>query len=140
HLAGDDALKRVAGSIAGRIRASDRLYRYGGEELLLLLPETGLDGAEILVERIMASVREAAIPHCQSPYGVITLSCGIVSLPDWSDGPCTWRDVVAMADREMYRSKETGRNRASSLRPRTLGDDLMTCLMGTAVEPLLSGA
>ncbi len=139
HLAGDDTLKTVADSIVGRIRTSDRVYRYGGEELLLLLPETGLDGAEILVERIMKEIRGVAIPHSQSPFGMVTLSCGIVSYPIKSDGPSSWKDIVAMADLEMYRSKQNGRNRASSMRPTTLAENLKSCLIGAGCEPLLSG-
>lgn len=138
HLAGDDALRRVAGAIAGRIRASDRVYRYGGEELLLLLPETGLDGADVLVGRVLKEIRGLAIPHGQSPFGVVTLSCGIASYPLRSDAPCSWKDMVAMADLEMYRSKQNGRNRASSMRSPTLAEKLGECLMPGG-EQLLSG-
>lgn len=135
HLAGDNALKTVADTIAGRIRASDRVYRYGGEELLLLLPETGQDGAEILVDRVMAAVRGAAIPHCASPYSMVTLSCGLASYPLQGQTCRSWRDLVAIADQGMYRSKREGRNRSSSLRPNSLADDLRSSMLGQEPEP-----
>ncbi|GAM08708.1 phytochrome-like protein cph2 [Geobacter sp. OR-1] len=135
HLAGDYALKTVAGTIAGRIRASDRVYRYGGEEVLLLLPETELDGAEILIDRVLNAVRGVAIPHSQSPYGIVTLSCGIVSFPVKGENCSTWSDVVAIADREMYRAKQTGRNRASSMRPKNLAENLRDSLLSLEPEP-----
>ncbi|MBT0664090.1 GGDEF domain-containing protein [Geobacter pelophilus] len=140
HLAGDYALKTVAGAIAGRIRTADRVYRYGGEELLLLLPETELDGAEILVERVMHAIRGVAIPHCKSPYGVVTLSCGIASFPLAGENCSSWRDVVAIADQEMYRAKHNGRNRSCRLRPKKLAENIRDSLLVLEPDPHFAGA
>lgn len=111
HLAGDRTLKRVVDFIGGMIRKSDRLYRYGGEEFLLLLPETPPEGAGILAGRIVEGVRDIGIPHARSPYGSVTVSCGIGSKLEGMREPASWFDVVADADRGLYAAKQEGRNR-----------------------------
>ena len=110
-LAGDDALKWVASHLAERLRRADRLYRYGGEEILMVLPETPVSGAHALAERMRASVEQLGIPHSGSAFGVVTLSCGVAGVkggPDCRDG---WRALVQQADEALYRAKQAGRNR-----------------------------
>lgn len=112
HVAGDAALKGIAAVLKEGIRSSDRLYRYGGEELLLLLPETTGEGAGVLAWRLVQSVAERRIAHCQSPYGVVTLSGGIGGGVHKLHGT-VWPDVVERADRNLYRAKREGRNRVA---------------------------
>lgn len=110
HQAGDSALKAVADAVQKGIRSSDRLYRYGGEELLLLLPETTLEGAPVVVERVLQTLRDSHIPHTHSPYSILTLSAGI----SCADGIIPQGDglkVVEEADRFLYQAKELGRDR-----------------------------
>jgi len=114
HLAGDDALKQTATIVKNLIRKSDRVYRYGGEEILLLLPDTNPGGAEILTQRILKRLQDTAITHCKSPYGVVTMSAGIARYKlEQQESISGWRDIVQQADQRMYHAKETGRNRVA---------------------------
>lgn len=111
HQAGDLALKAVAKAVQKGIRCSDRLYRYGGEELLLLLPETTLEGAPVVVTRVLQMLRDSHIPHAHSPCDILTLSAGI-SCADGIDPQSDSLKVVEEADRFLYQAKELGRDRA----------------------------
>ncbi len=109
YEAGDDALKVITEHIRCEIRKADRLYRYGGEELLLLLPETEYDGARITANRIVVGLAERNIPHAESPFGVLTMSGGVAS-PEHTDRDRDWRAVIELADRRLYHAKNNGRN------------------------------
>ncbi len=114
HIAGDDALKQTAAVVRSLIRKSDRVYRYGGEELLLLLPDSNPGGAEILTQRILNQLHDNAIPHTKSPYGVVTMSAGIARSKTEQQEPFSdWRDIVHLADQRLYHAKESGRNRVA---------------------------
>ena len=110
HQAGDAALERLGSVMADNIRtAGDLAARIGGEEFVALLPETGLDGANAIAERIRDALRDEAVPHAGSPDGRVTVSIGVAAM--W---PC--RGGVPMvlmkrADEAMYRAKALGRNR-----------------------------
>lgn len=106
HQMGDEALRSVAKAIAGTLRQGDRLYRYGGEELMLLLPDTDRRGALQAAERARAAVEHLALPHQDSPLQVVTLSAGAVAGCEED-----WQALVALADEQLYRAKEAGRNR-----------------------------
>ena len=116
HRAGDEALRLVAKHLLASIRRCDRLYRYGGEEILLLLPETTLHGALILVDRILASFAELNIPHEKSSFGFVTMSCGVASQVE-ENGYDRWESLVDLADRGLYASKNNGRNRVTIIPP-----------------------
>ena len=111
HLAGDYALKKISDHMKETIRQSDRLYRYGGEEILLLLPETNVSGAAILAERLIKSVSKLALPHCKNDLKVMTVSGGISGYVASNSTLTSWQDVIAQADKELYRAKNSGRNR-----------------------------
>lgn len=108
HQAGDNALVQVTDAVSEVLRSSDRLYRYGGEELLLLLPETPVKDATYVVNRVLENLRSKNIPHCKSPHGRLTLSAGISS--DCEGTKVCWSDVVAEADEWLYSAKESGRD------------------------------
>ncbi|CAN5203886.1 hypothetical protein BH11PSE11_BH11PSE11_37670 [soil metagenome] len=110
HLAGDVALQQVAAYLQCTIRKADRLYRYGGEEILLLLPETAADGAEILARRLVEGLAQLAIPHCKSPLQCVTISGGIGFVQFDDPLKSSWVEVVAQADRGLYVAKHAGRN------------------------------
>lgn len=114
HLAGDAALKQVAGHLCGHVRKSDRLYRYGGEEILLVLPETSLDGAWQLADRISSELAASAIPHCKSPLERLTVSGGVACAAPETGKDEDWRDILAAADRALYAAKQGGRNRVAA--------------------------
>ena len=115
HVAGDQALRDLAEFLRNSIRASDRIYRYGGEELLLLLPETNSEDARVMTERLLQGVVGLGIRHPTSQNGMLTISCGVSSWPllDVAPEKTTWRDVLQLADDALYRAKAEGRNQVS---------------------------
>ncbi|HEY7168896.1 MAG TPA: diguanylate cyclase [Candidatus Binatia bacterium] len=114
HLEADKVLKEIAALLKTVIRKSDRVYRYGGEEILLLLPETLPDGAQAMAQRVLDEVVIRAIPHETEPLKVVTISGGISgSEPTAPDEP--WFDVVQRADCALFAAKTAGRNRVFSL-------------------------
>ncbi len=114
HGAGDEVLKVVAKTFEECMRKSDRIYRYGGEEVLLLLSDTNAEGAMIFMKRAIQALAAKGIPHCESPYGFLTSSAGIA--PAIVDGKTlpSWQEVVENADKALYRSKEANRNTVSA--------------------------
>lgn len=118
HLAGDEALRRVADALRGVTRQGDRLYRYGGEEFLLVLGNcrNEADAARV-AERTVGAVAEAAISHpANDGLGIVTASAGIAFV----EGPGIERLDAALrdADAALYRAKEAGRNRTATAEPR----------------------
>jgi diguanylate cyclase (GGDEF)-like protein len=114
HVAGDEVLRILGVFLKQRIRKSDRIYRYGGEEILILLSETLPDGAQALGQRILDELVEEAIPHEDQPLGVLSLSGGI-SGPDPTAPDEPWYEVVQRADCALFAAKTGGRNRIFSL-------------------------
>jgi diguanylate cyclase (GGDEF)-like protein len=129
HAAGDDALRSVANHLQTCIRKSDRLYRYGGEEILLILPETALHGALILAERILESFADLKILHEKSTLGFVTMSCGLACQTELS-GFATWQKMFDHADRSLYVAKHRGRNQLAFLPPEDATDELAPRLHG----------
>jgi diguanylate cyclase (GGDEF)-like protein len=109
HLAGDQALRGVAQVISSACRASDEVFRYGGEEILLLLPDTDEHSATEACERIRAKVQELGIAHAGNPTGCVSISLGVASSSP-EDRP-ELPELIERADRALYRAKEDGRNR-----------------------------
>lgn len=130
HKAGDNALREISEHLQKSIRTCDRLYRYGGEEILLILPETTLYGALILADRILVGLSEKNIPHESSSHGHITLSCGVASQVEMN-GYDTWEDLVDLADRGLYASKNNGRNRATIIPPEDAVDNSVPRMHGS---------
>ena len=106
HVAGDDALRRVAQAIRKRLRAGDGLYRYGGEEFR---PPPGATarGGDASMNRVRAAVEQLAIPT-HGERGVLTISAGVAELdPSRRRTPEDW---LCHADAELYGAKSAGRN------------------------------
>lgn len=112
HEAGDTALREVARALRDGTRSIDRVYRYGGEEFVVLLLETKAEGARVLGERLRQSVQDLALPHPGNPtFEVVTISVGVASYrPGTGASP---EDVLRHADISLYRSKTEGRNRCT---------------------------
>jgi diguanylate cyclase (GGDEF)-like protein len=106
HPAGDAVLKAVAEILSIRKRAVDSAFRYGGEELALLLPRTELDGAAELAERLREAVEIKRI-EWQGALIPITISCGVAEYPLSAD---TAEGLLAAADEALYGAKAAGRN------------------------------
>lgn len=111
HLAGDKCLRRLAETMRHAVtRASDLVARYGGEEIAVVLPETGSQGAEAMAERIRLMVEQLAIPHESSAVaGHVTVSLGVATVE--TTGMESPDEVVALADKALYLAKQSGRNR-----------------------------
>lgn len=109
HVAGDQALSAVATALASAGRTEDTVYRYGGEEFLVVLPEQGLENARAATERAREGIFALGIPHPGCGVGgVVTVSAGVAQLEDVDDGD--FEAVLRRADAELYRAKEHGRN------------------------------
>ncbi len=104
HQVGDEALHRVAQVVSGLCRINDHLGRYGGEEFLMILPETRIDGAIRFAERVRLAVSET----CQGRQEErITVSIGV---SQWHDDERSSDTLVAEADRALLEAKAAGRN------------------------------
>lgn len=113
HLSGDDCLVRVANLIAANVnRPGDIAARYGGEEFVVLLPDTELAGAVVVAENIRLSLLCAKIQHSASPFGIVTISSGVVSTA--KTGEENQKEFLIKADRLLYSAKAQGRNRVGS--------------------------
>ena len=110
HLAGDEALKSVANVLKENIRGSDRLYRYGGEELLLVLPNTNASQAEKVARKLLSSLVKSSIPHEKSSYKILTVSCGGACVLNNGEMFGSWEELVEQADSNLYKAKNSGRN------------------------------
>src|SRR5260370_13395661 len=83
HLAGDEVLKAVSRALMNTARSGDQVYRYGGEEFLILLPEQSLDDGLVAAERYRQAIRQFAIPHESCPPdNIVTISAGAALLSD----------------------------------------------------------
>ena len=113
HAQGDIALKAVADLLKNSVRESDRAYRYGGEELLLLLPDTDVGSAQVFSQRLLLALYDQNIPHSDSPFQRLTSSAGVSSATSGAGLHDSWQAVVKEADRCLYKSKQDGRNRST---------------------------
>jgi diguanylate cyclase (GGDEF)-like protein len=102
HAVGDIALKAVSAILKSQLRPSDRLFRWGGEEFVVLAPSAALTDALALAERLRRSCEAAAIPG----VGPVTLSIGVAEFAG-----DTLEDWIRRADRALYAAKQNGRNR-----------------------------
>ena len=104
HIAGDQALRAIAATVRMQLRAGDAAYRYGGEELVLVLRDADTREALAAAERVRAAVESAALPHPDDPRGVVTVSIGVATGKEGAP------ELLARADRALYDAKHGGRN------------------------------
>ena len=115
HLAGDHVLESIATTIRGACRGSDEAFRYGGEEIVLLLPETPQPGLLSACERFRHKIECLQITHSNHLPPQITISIG-ASVYDCLE-PIRSEDVLQRADLALYQSKADGRNRVTLWHP-----------------------
>jgi diguanylate cyclase len=105
HKAGDKALVLIADQLRSQLRESDFLARFGGEEFVVLMPETDLDSAMVAAEKLRAAV-EGCQFHYQNAQVSITISAGLAQLRKDD----STESLFKRADEAMYRAKQSGRN------------------------------
>lgn len=111
HPAGDEVLRQVASLLTAHTRQADLVCRYGGEEFVVLLPQTDLKGAAAAAEKLRAGVEEHPFPYGESqPGGRLTVSLGVAAYPEHGD---TGEELLRAADLALYRAKKSGRNRCA---------------------------
>jgi diguanylate cyclase (GGDEF)-like protein len=113
HLQGDEVLKKIARTLVQGCRPNDEIYRYGGEEFLLVMPEQSIEAACAAAERHRARIEQLAIPNIGSPAATVTISAGVASINP-SSGPSI-KEWLESADGALYRAKQLGRNRVIAL-------------------------
>lgn len=105
HERGDQALAAAAEALSGGVRRSDFVGRMGGEEFIVLLPDTGADAAEIVAENLRRAICELSVPGL---HGGMTASFGVATFPDDANESDT---LLRQADRALYLAKKLGRDR-----------------------------
>tara|TARA_B100001179_G_scaffold131626_1_gene94451 strand:+ start:1222 stop:2520 length:1299 start_codon:yes stop_codon:yes gene_type:complete len=103
HAKGDAVLKDVAAQVVGALRPSDVVCRYGGEELLVILPDCGLEDAMMRAEQVRARIELLSEQHCAS----IAASIGVATLPDTAKNSA---DLLSASDAALYEAKAAGKN------------------------------
>ena len=110
YIEGDACLRGVSKAAAeGLYRPTDLLARYGGEEFVALLPNTTVEGARLVAERIQLRLKDRAIPHADSAISDrVTISIGVAYMLPSAGGSVD--DLVLGADVALYQAKRRGRN------------------------------
>ncbi len=114
HDAGDRALQIVSATLKTILRKTDIAGRYGGDEFMAILPETSRAGAERLAEKLLKATRETGLPIHGHSVIPLSMSIGVASI-EGNYGNETIDSLVRRADAAMYRSKQDGRNRITSV-------------------------
>lgn len=113
HLVGDRCLTQVAAVMRKAITNKNfKLYRYGGEEFAVLLPDTALKEAALVAEEIRLAVRGIGIPHEEGPQGIVTISAGIAEITaeearSLANPPS---ELIRLSDASLYEAKKSGRD------------------------------
>ena len=95
------------------LRPADEIFRYGGEEFAIIMPQTGKEQALCVAERVRQAVAGLNIPHCKTGFGYVTISIGVAAL----DASCAifrqqaCEELIKVADKALYRAKNAGRNK-----------------------------
>ena len=115
HPSGDRALATIGDTIRKSVRETDLAFRYGGEEIAVIFPETNAESAAYVAERIRSSVEKHDFPGEESqPNGLLSVSIGVSMLGTECN---TLEELVSAADRALYKAKSIGRNRVVAFSP-----------------------
>ena len=108
HQQGDIVLKETARLLKESVRKIDLAARYGGEEFAVILPETDIENAKMVAERIRKKIEEFKVPGQNEPLHV-TVSVGVAQYEPEKD--TEKKDFIEHADKALYKAKDSGRNR-----------------------------
>ncbi len=108
HAVGDIALEKLSGIVRKTMRTIDIACRYGGEEIVIILPHTGFDGANTAAQRLRAKVEQHTFTDTTPPL-TFTISIGVISVTE-NDNP-TVDSLFQALDKQLYEAKNTGRNK-----------------------------
>ncbi len=111
HIEGDRVLMEIGKTIKSCMRSMDTAYRYGGEEFAIILPETGIDEACVVGTRIKDNINDLIFEPEPGEKQSIKISIGATEIVDGED----YKAFIKRADKALYKSKETGRDKLSSL-------------------------
>jgi two-component system cell cycle response regulator len=114
HLKGDEVLRSIAGIVSESIRTSDSAARYGGDEFVLLLPQTDEEKSYLLAKRIKQSVAKHDFSDITGGLNNITVSLGVCTFPN--DEIKQERDLIKLADDALCNAKQEGRNRVEVIK------------------------
>ncbi|KAF1047022.1 MAG: Phytochrome-like protein cph2 [Herbaspirillum frisingense] len=118
HLAGDECLRRIGALLKEfERRPGDLAVRYGGEEMLMLLPGTDPAGAAIVAEKIRAGIQALGIAHSGNPVGVVTVSAGVNGIRSHQPRMPPVDELIGQADAALYQAKHGGRNQVRVAAP-----------------------
>jgi diguanylate cyclase (GGDEF)-like protein len=136
HLAGDECLQVVARAVRSCVRrAADLVARYGGEEIVALLPGLNASQALELAYTMRQAVRELALPHVQSAHGIVTFSAGVATYaPGRRHGG--WQILMAEADAALYAAKSNGRDRVEAWQPSAGSTGPTAAITATPAQPI----
>jgi len=118
HGQGDALLREVVRVIRANVRSIDDVCRYGGDEFLLLLPGTPVQGALGTAEKVRAAVAAAAGPAGTGPAGSVTVSCGVAVFPESADSAS---GLLFLADQALLEAKQSGKNAVRGADPAVPG-------------------
>lgn len=110
HIQGDECLKAVASKLDDTLRRpSELVARYGGEEFCMLLPNTNIDNAKLVADKLLNAVRRLELRHAGlTEHAIVTMSFGVMSLVP--DRTLTVKDLIHQADEKLYQAKKNGRD------------------------------
>ncbi|MEA5448729.1 PleD family two-component system response regulator [Leptolyngbya sp. CCNP1308] len=114
HQAGDRCLQEVAKTLNQCIsRPADLVTRYGGEEFAVILPNTTMEGATTVSQRLVQGIQQRELPHDTAPQAIVTVSCGVANVLPMADYLPS--DLVFTADQALYQAKAQGRNQYQAI-------------------------
>lgn len=113
HVLGDEALKKIAQNLSANLRKSDAVGRYGGEEFMLVLPETKVQSAKEIAERLRSGIEKMSFQG-KKEEAFLTISIGLAAFPDFGKSS---EELVQAADHSLFVAKQRGRNQIVCEKP-----------------------